>query len=43
MGKTTIKVRAKKCDKCKYVWIPKIKRKPRLCPNCKTVKWDDKR
>jgi predicted GIY-YIG superfamily endonuclease len=27
------------CCKCKYKWIPRIARYPRMCPNCKSRYW----
>jgi hypothetical protein len=29
------------CDRCGHVWMPKDNAVPRMCPRCKSVKWDD--
>jgi len=31
------------CLKCGHNWTPRIKNKPRSCPNCKSRTWDRKR
>jgi len=42
-------VNAFKCLRCHHEWIPrvelsqlegKLKKKPRICPNCKSAYWD---
>ena len=42
-------VNAFKCLRCNHEWIPrvelkqletKVKKKPRICPNCKSAYWD---
>lgn len=39
----TKKVKFYKCNKCKHEWEPRRNREPRLCPKCKSVKWNDKK
>ena len=37
-----VKVRANKCERCGYVWLPRTESKPKVCPNkkCKSLYWD---
>lgn len=29
------------CKKCNHVWLPRAATgKPRICPNCKSARWD---
>ncbi len=29
------------CKKCDHVWLPRATtEKPRICPNCKSARWD---
>lgn len=29
------------CLKCGHVWLPRVAtEKPRICPKCKSVRWD---
>jgi len=36
------KINVYTCNKCKHEWIAKRKELPRMCPKCKTVRWNDK-
>jgi predicted Zn-ribbon and HTH transcriptional regulator len=29
------------CEKCGHSWVSRL-RNPKMCPNCKSVHWDDK-
>lgn len=29
-----------KCLRCGHVWANRMKRRPRICPNCKSYLWD---
>lgn len=41
MGK--IMLSGYKCERCKHTWIPRDKRKPLVCPKCKSPYWDRKK
>ena len=42
MGKITLS--GFKCERCKHTWVPRdIKKKPIVCPKCKSPYWDRKR
>ena len=28
------------CKRCSHAWWPRINKQPRMCPNCKSRKWD---
>lgn len=28
------------CNKCGYQWTPKEDKPPKVCPRCKSYKWD---
>lgn len=28
------------CDKCQYRWQPRLAVTPRICPRCKSPRWD---
>jgi Zn finger protein HypA/HybF involved in hydrogenase expression len=32
-----------KCLRCQHEWIPRTRRKPRVCPKCKSPYWDIRR
>lgn len=36
-----IKMDGFSCDKCSHEWINRADRDPRICPKCKSVKWND--
>jgi len=41
MGRVIIKRAGFKCERCSHEWIPNnIKRKPVVCPKCKSPYWD---
>jgi predicted Zn-ribbon and HTH transcriptional regulator len=29
------------CQRCGHKWLPRKQGRPHLCPNCKSVKWDE--
>jgi len=29
------------CKKCQYVWFPRLPSKPKVCPRCKSYKWNE--
>lgn len=29
------------CDKCKYHWVPKGGKAPKVCPKCKSHNWNE--
>jgi len=31
------------CDRCGNKWMPRSHQKPKLCPRCKSRKWDEKK
>jgi predicted Zn-ribbon and HTH transcriptional regulator len=31
-----------KCAKCGYSWWPRNEDRPKMCPKCKTKKWEGK-
>lgn len=43
MAKITLTKKGYKCERCKHEWIPKGKKKPITCPNCKSPYWDTPR
>ena len=30
-----------KCLKCGHIWIPRREGTPRICPKCKSIRWDE--
>ena len=36
----TATIEARKCLRCGHEWFPRQIEKPRMCPACKTVRWD---
>jgi len=35
-----IKIGKYHCNKCNHEWIPRQADYPRICPKCKSVRWD---
>jgi predicted Zn-ribbon and HTH transcriptional regulator len=35
-----IKIKGLKCCRCGHIWVPRKKKKPRICPECKSPYWD---
>jgi len=31
------------CKRCGYLWLPRIEKKPKCCPRCKSHLWDEYR
>lgn len=40
MAKT---IKEEACNKCDYTWYPRTTGKPKICPRCKSHKWNDKK
>jgi len=40
MGRVIIKVRGYKCERCGHKWAPRSKKKPIICPKCKSPYWN---
>jgi len=40
MGKIEIKLKGYQCERCKHKWDPRDKKKPIICPKCKSPYWD---
>jgi len=38
-----IKIEKYECKRCFYEWIPRLERKPLVCPACKSRLWDEAR
>ena len=38
-----IKIAKYQCLRCGHSWIPRSPEYPRLCPKCKSVRWDRER
>ena len=32
-----------RCTRCNHTWVPREKRKPMVCPKCKSPYWDKPR
>lgn len=45
MSIVTKKIILFKCDKCEHEWENRAKKNtlPKLCPKCKTLKWNEKK
>lgn len=43
MANIEIVQRAFRCERCSYVWIPRIDRRPVMCPSCRNRLWDKPR
>lgn len=41
MAETTINVTQYTCEKCGHKWIPRKKGKPKVCPVCKRMDWQE--
>jgi hypothetical protein len=39
--RVTRKVEFCKCNRCGHEWLNRTLHDPRICPYCKSVKWDD--
>ena len=39
--KVTRSVEFYKCNKCRHEWINRTLHEPRICPLCKSVRWND--
>ena len=39
----TIEIPTYECLRCGHTWHPRQPERPRLCPRCKTVRWDTER
>jgi len=37
------KMNENKCLRCDYQWQSRLKRKPKVCPKCKSYFWDKER
>lgn len=37
----TIEADGYECDKCGHEWIPRRGKAPKVCPECKSIKWND--
>jgi DNA-directed RNA polymerase subunit RPC12/RpoP len=35
-----IKIAGYECYRCSHQWSPRKKKKPRVCPHCKSPYWD---
>lgn len=35
-----VRVRGYCCERCGHVWVPRLGRKPVICPKCKSPYWD---
>lgn len=40
MFEEKIEVTQYTCQKCKHKWIPRMGKKPKVCPECKRDDWD---
>jgi len=40
MGEIEIKVKGYLCERCEHKWVPRINKKPIICPKCKSPYWD---
>lgn len=43
MAEIEIKLKGFKCERCSHKWIPRIKKKPIICPKCKSPYWNKPR
>lgn len=41
MAETEIKVIQYTCEKCSHKWIPRNNKKPKVCPVCKRMDWQE--
>lgn len=41
---SNVLIRGHRCHRCKHAWRPRnLKELPRVCPNCKSVYWDEEK
>lgn len=41
MAEEKVTINRYKCERCGHEWIPRdLKRRPRVCPKCKSPYWD---
>ena len=43
MAEFKLEVTAYKCNRCGHQWIPREKKKPTICPKCKSPYWNKPR
>ena len=39
----TLEVKLNKCERCGYEWQQRRKRRPKVCPECKSREWNKPR
>lgn len=40
MPKVKITLEGYRCERCKYEWVPRMEKEPRVCPKCKSPYWN---
>jgi len=40
MAKVKLEVKGYTCNRCSHEWVPRGKRKPVVCPSCKSPYWN---
>jgi len=43
MPEQKIKVKMYTCGDCGHTWIPRIEDVPKVCPRCKSYKWNGRK